>query len=561
MEDYTMKVQTGSRSSVALLGLVSGLCMLVALLALVTFAQNRLPLQFPATARASDLDARDYGNTAPRIALAAGPPEIEIFGWQTASDPSQAMSIDQIVCTLAVTTTDKVPVNNHSFQTAATLAPYTDQTLVTGAPGEVLTPWEDYYRLDNALVNYRYTIQARPDFTNNYNLGMVVYLEGPSNVYTPIVSDTNTFSNIANVTFVANSVGPYFVRVFQTVDGCTGRTYSIIPEFTAPTPMPSPTPTDTPEPTPGVTPSPQPTVMTGWDQYEPNFSFELATTIAPGVAYQMNFIPWGGAQFDNDYLKIRVKPGLQLTCYTSNLDPGVDPNMKFFTGPGDEYFIMANDDIEPGNFNSRLSTYITYEGWLYILIGQGERMAKRDTVNSDYTIQCDLGVPGAPTPPPGATLPPGKAPDPTPFTPPVATPVTTPTPPVSPIETPTPPTSPSGIQMTFRLVTTPEPTTPTPEPSGFRTFRVLVYLDENRDGQMGAGEGVSGFFVQVVTPDGRRQLAQGYTDEQGQLSFTVPTVSTVRVLVPLLGYDRLVDASRPEVRVRIVPPPLPDAIP
>ena len=62
--------------------------------------------------------------------------------------------------------------------------------------------------------------------------------------------------------------------------------------------------------------------------------------------------------------------------------------------------------------------------------------------------------------------------------------------------------------MTFRLVTTPEPTTPTPEPSGFRTFRVLVYLDENRDGQMGAGEGVPGFFIQVLTPDGRRQLAQ-----------------------------------------------------
>ena len=552
-----MKVQTGSRSSAALLGLLGGICMLIVLLGLVTFAQNRLPLQFPSTSRAGDLEAREHGRHAPQAALAAGPPEAQAFGLPPAFDPPQAMSVDQAACTLVITTTDRAPLNNRSFQTAAILAPYTEQTLVSGAAGEVRTTWEDYYRLDNAQVNHRYTIQARPDFTNNYNLGMVVYLEGPANVYTPIVTDTNTFSNIANVTFVAHSAGPYFVRIFQTVDGCTGRTYSLIPDSTAPTPMPSPTPTGI------VTPTPGPTVMTGWDQYEPNFSFELATTIAPGVAYQMNFVPWGGAEFDNDYLKIRVKPGLQLTCYTSNLDPGVDPNMKFFTGPGDEYFIMSNDDIEPGNFNSRLSTYVNYEGWMYILIGQGERMARRDTVNSDYTIQCDLGVPGAPTPPPGATLPPGKAPDPTPITPPVATPVTTPTPtpPVSPIETPTPPTSPSGIQMTFRLVTTPEPTTPTPEPSGFRTFRVLVYLDENRDGQMGAGEGVPGFFIQVLTPDGRRQLAQGYTDEQGQLSFTVPTVSTVRVLVPLLGYDRLVDASRPEVRVRIVPPPLPDAIP
>jgi hypothetical protein len=78
---------------------------------------------------------------------------------------------------------------------------------------------------------------------------------------------------------------------------------------------------------------------------------------------------------------------------------------------------------------------------------------------------------------------------------------------------------------------------------------------------MGAGEGIVGVFVLVLSADGSRELAQGYTDEQGQLSFTVPTVSTVRVLVPLLGYDRLIEASRPEVRVRIVPPTLPEAIP
>jgi hypothetical protein len=89
----------------------------------------------------------------------------------------------------------------------------------------------------------------------------------------------------------------------------------------------------------------------------------------------------------------------------------------------------------------------------------------------------------------------------------------------------------------------------------------LVYYDENMDAEMGAGEGIAGFFVLVLTPDGNEELAQGYTDEQGQLSFTVPTVGTVRVLVPLLGFDRLIEASRPEVRVRIMPPILPDAIP
>ncbi len=78
---------------------------------------------------------------------------------------------------------------------------------------------------------------------------------------------------------------------------------------------------------------------------------------------------------------------------------------------------------------------------------------------------------------------------------------------------------------------------------------------------MGAGEGVTGFFVQVLSPDGQRELAQGYTDDQGQLAFTVPTIGSVRVVVPLLGVDRFIVASKPEVKIRIAPPSLPDTIP
>ncbi len=551
-----MKGQTGSRASLAILGLFGGFCMVLAVLGLMALTQNQLPISLRIASHPSGTQSEAHGITAARAALAAPPSESETWGAQPQVGLYEITAVDQIVCTLEITTTDKAPLNNRSFGTAATIANYTDQALVVGALGEQREPWEDYYRLDNASLNYRYTVQAKPDWTTNYNLGMVVYIQSEPGVYTPIITDSNTIDYSANVSFIANTPGPYFVKVFQISEQCAGHTYSLI---LSATPPPTPTPSPTPGPPEVVTPSPQPTWMTGYDQYEPNYNFELATTIAPGIAYRMNFVPWGGAEYDNDYLKVRVKPGLQLTCYTSNLDPGVDPHMKFFTGPGDEYFIMANDDIEPGNFNSRLSFYATYEGWVYILIGQGERMAKRDTVNSAYTIQCDLTVPGAPTPIPGLVTPPSKDPIPAPVSPPVATP--TPTPPVSPIETPTPPTSASGVEMTFRRVTIPDPLTPTPEPSGFRTFRVLVYLDENLDGQMGAGEGVTGFFVLVLTPDGQRQLAQGYTDEQGQLSFTVPTVSTVRIIVPLLGYDRLIDASRPEVRVRIVPPALPDAIP
>ena len=108
-------------------------------------------------------------------------------------------------------------------------------------------------------------------------------------------------------------------------------------------------------------------------------------------------MPWGGAAVDNDYFKIRVKPGLQLTCQTSNLDPGVDPRMVFYSGPAESYFIMANDDVALGDFNSRLSLYASFEGFIYILVGQGDRMDIRDAAQSDYTFSCDLTVPGAQT--------------------------------------------------------------------------------------------------------------------------------------------------------------------
>jgi len=35
----------------------------------------------------------------------------------------------------------------------------------------------------------------------------------------------------------------------------------------------------------------------------------------------------------------------------------------------------------------------------------------------------------------------------------------------------------------------------------------------------------------------------------------------VRVLIPLLGFDRLIEATKPEVDVRIAPPSLPVSIP
>ena len=468
--------------------------------------------------------------------------------------PKLGLAQDVINCTLETTATTTVDSNwnNHDFNTTIQVSNYTGLSLVgTGVPGASVPTTPDFFRLDNATIGALYTIQAKPDRTLNYNLGIRVYNANRD----VIIVDEDTSSYSASISLIPDNPGPFYIEVYQVSAQCSGYTYSLIYNYTAPTSTPTATPTGAPGPT--STPAPGPTWMTGFDQYEPNFEFDLATTIAPGLSYEMNFIPWGGADFDNDYLKVRVKPGLQLTCETSDLDPAVDPRMVFYNGPGDQFFVMANDDIALGDFNSRLSYYANYEGFVYILVGQGTRMARRDTVNSSYTISCNLEVPGQPTPAPGQPTPVSKAPETTP----VATVAPTPTPQTSVIATPTPTPESGELQLNFRLVTRPEPPTATPEPNGFRTFRVLVYFDADLDGQMGAGEGIAGFFVQVLSPDGSAELAQGYTDEQGQLSFTVPTIGTVRVLVPLLGYDRLMDASRPEVKVRIVPPSLPDAIP
>jgi hypothetical protein len=539
-----MEMTTKSKRPVAFVSLIGGLLALTGLLWLAVYGGG------------SDPRAGSVGNVAAapstlsRLTGDAIPAELQAM-------PNLAITQDPISCTLEITTTDKSPENNHSLNTAVRIANYTDQALVEGNEGETKPAWIDYYRLDNASINYKYTIQAKPDWTNNYNLGIIVYNANE----TPIITDTNTFdNNYGSVTLVADSAGPYFFKVFQISAQCTGHTYSLILGATAPTSTPSPTPTKTPQPTATSAPVQQPTWMAGFDQYEPNFNFDIATTIASDLDYDMNFIPWGGADVDNDFLKIRVKPGLQLTCQTSDLDPGVDPRIAIYSGPSEAQLITYNDDISLGNFNSRVSYYASYEGWAYILVGQGQRMDTRDTVNSDYTFSCDLAVPGA-TPVPGTTPgattapPPDKAPIPT------LAPTWTPTPQTSPIATPTTPPEATEVELTFRLVASPEPVTETPEPNGFRTFRVLVYFDQNLDAQMGAGEGVTGFFVLALTPDGNEELAQGYTDEQGQVSFTVPTVGTVRVLVPLLGYDRLIDATRPEVKVRILPPQLPEMIP
>lgn len=451
-----------------------------------------------------------------------------------------------IMCTLATTTTTTLP-NITTFETAAMIANYTGVALAVGNRGQQIAPQKNYFRLDNAVLGWEYRVQAIPDGVGNYNLAMIVYDRDRR----AIITDTNPFDgNSASVVLVATNTGPYYFEVFQYSEQCSGGTYRLVVSSVQPTN--TPTPTHTPA-APTVTGTPAPTWISGFDQYEPNFDFERATTVAPGVTYNLNFVPWGGLGPDNDYFRIWVKPGLFFACETLELDPGVDTNMILYDA--NRNLLSGNDDRALGDYSSRVSYYAVYEGWLYVLVGHGGRMDLRDTTNSDYKLRCSMTAPGTPSVGQPTSQPPADK-DPAPVQP-----TRTPAPPSSPVATPTPSPLAGDVTLSFRPLTTPTPIAPTPTPSGFRTFRVIIFYDANNDGLFGAGEGIPGFFIRVLHAASGEELARSYTDDQGQQSFTVPTPGAVRLLIPLLGLDRFVDPATPEVKVRIVPSTLPATIP
>ncbi len=278
-----------------------------------------------------------------------------------------------------------------------------------------------------------------------------------------------------------------------------------------------------------------------------NYDFDHACVISSDVSEQFNFVPppYGGA--DNDYFKIWVKPGLLFECGTSNLSAGVDPNLILYDH--NRNAIGGNDDIEPGNFNSFLAFYATYEGWMYVLVGTGDRTPS-DLSNCDYTLRCDLQVPGK------ATATPSGEPEATNTPRPTEDSESATATPRSPTATPTP-----FAGLSVRTLTTPTPvpvTTPAPR---FVPIRLLVYYDGNSDQQPGAGEGISGISAQAYEVATNQLLAQGFTDEQGNLEFTVAAQGLVRVSVPFFGFSQLVGGEGASIYVRVPPQSLPSGIP
>lgn len=441
-----------------------------------------------------------------------------------------------VTCTLTATTTDSLPGNN-SFSTAAILADYTGLALVQGGTGASVPASDDYFRLDNAVVGWTYEVEAIPDGLGNYNLGMVVYNAS----YTPIMTDTNPLDGTyARIEMVATTTGPYYVRVFQYSDYCSGGTYHLNANAYSPTPTPTGTPGPTATPT--SPPPPGPTSIPGADRFEPNYDFEHAAVIATNVDYaNLNFVPWADGSVDNDFYRIWVKPGLLYTCETFDLGPGVDTNMILYDH---EFNVIAgNDDVELGDYRSRLSYFSTYEGFLYILVGHGGRIPIVDVQQSTYSLRCAMSVPGTDptsTPPPTGTPSPGG----------------TATPPLSPLPTPSTTPTPSGGTLAVRLLATPS----APETAGtpslhFTPVDLLVYYDANGDGSPGAGEGVAGMLVLAYDTVSGDQIAQGLTDELGSLQFTAAAQGLIRLSIPYLGVSYLLGEEGATVYVRVPPVP------
>jgi hypothetical protein len=371
---------------------------------------------------------------------------------------------------------------------------------------------EDWYRLW-AKDDKWYQIETSE--LSGVDTRLVIY---KSNGTSKVTSNDDGGGGYASaVLFKAGYDGYYYIRVHNKVDD-PGSYNMTIQESDEATPQPTATA--------------GPGADSKSDSCENNLDFDHACIIASNQAKKFNFVPpYGGV--DNDYFKLRIKPGYNYECATSDLDAGIDPNMIVYDQ--NRNGIGGNDDVEPGDLNSYFSYYASYEGWLYVLVGYGDRTPS-DIYNSSYTLECKAAIPGEPTATPAPTGVPGAT--------------------STPRVTAAPPTATPAVGLKIRPLTTPTPKPETPSESVVLPISLLIYYDANGDGQPGAGEGVAGISAQAYEVSTNSLLVQGITDEQGYLEFTVNAQGPVRVTVPFFSFSQLV-TDEATIRLRVQSSALP----
>ena len=467
--------------------------------------------------------------------------------------PSEPFSIESIIaaqnpltCTTTFTTPNSDVTGNFSIAAASNtfLAPYNNLSLLPPGtpPGITITVQTQYFRVD-ALQGFHYLVSAIPNTASSYNLNIVVY----NSSATPIMTGTKSLSSLSgSVDFVPSSTGTYYFGIYHVASNCPPQgTYRL----TVDGPLANtPTPTHTPGPT--ATPTTPSTALPGADRFEPNFTFDNAGLVALNVKYtNLNFVPWSGADpysRDDDWFKVWVKPGLLVTCETLDLAGGVDTNLILYDN--NRNGIGGNDDKDRanGDFSSRLSYYVTYEGYLYLDIGQPFPVDPNYVSGFGYSLQCMTGT--------------GPTSTPTPTRPPVPTvPTNTPVPPTPttpPTDTPAPTSTPPFIQVR------PLPTvTPAGQANVLIPISLQVYYDANDNRAPDPGEGVVGISARVTDVTTGQELQRGFTDEFGYASFTVRASGVVRLSVPYLNYSVIIQPSGSSIALRIAPHDLPESIP
>jgi hypothetical protein len=450
-----------------------------------------------------------------------------------------------VSCTVNITQTVG-KLGNQDFPTAFLLSNVSGLSLIpaTGVPPgtSVQVPTiPDFYYI-NVFAGNLIDVNVSPASAGgNYNLGLEVY--DNNRVLIDEDSDPSNFN--ATINLVANYNGRMYFRVYQllTAGTCSGGTYGIA--FT--NSPPTVTPSRTPSPTRTTGPSPTPySGAPNSDRFEPNNNFDQATTIGLNVKYdRLNFVQWDvdSTEWDNDFFKARVKPGMIVTCRTLDLTPGTDTNLILYDVNLNG--INGQDDFNraAGDLSSSVTYYVTYEGWLYGLVGEGFSRPVSEQAGTGYSYECTIGNQSTPTPAPTAT----DAPD-----VPTRTPTFTETPIPSPTLTPTPP---------FVIV---KPL-PTPTLPGLPTQQVpvslLTYYDANSNNKYDPGEGIVGISARIIDLTTGKLLAQGLTDTTGRVSFTVSAPGAVQLVVPYLNRSEIILPSGKAVTIRVSPSELPSAIP
>ncbi len=150
---------------------------------------------------------------------------------------------DGISCTVSFTTTSDVP-NIYTPYSAAPIANYNNLALVqsptypVSGTAVIVPAVDNWFVVGNPISSYQYILDAEPNFSGNYNLGMEIYSGSPSSL-TLFQSNVNTGDgNGATIVTTFPTAGPYYVRIFQISSFCSGLTYHL--NFSSTKPIPPP---------------------------------------------------------------------------------------------------------------------------------------------------------------------------------------------------------------------------------------------------------------------------------------------------------------------------------